>query len=164
MFPSRNHSPFAPAVGDYCVVIYGNVLYPAVVGDAGPANLMGECSLRICRQIFAKADANNRAVEDLKVTYLVFPGTADKPFEVPDLQKWHDRCDALLKEIGGYGGQLMAWEDLTKPKPPPATPVPATPVPVKATPGRYTCSRTPAPVKTTPAPVTPIPTPVPKTP
>ncbi len=125
----RRFGAFAPSVGDYCVVIYENMLFPAIVGDVGPNDLVGEASLRICRQINVRADANNRPVNDLKATYLIFPGSADKPFDVPDLDKWHARCDALLKELGGYQGTLMAWEDLTKPKPPPATPAPATPAP-----------------------------------
>lgn len=148
LFATRFHSPYAPAIGDYCVVIYGNVLYPAVVGDVGPNNILGESSLRICRQISARADANNRAVEDLKVTYLLFPGTAEKPFEAPNLDKWRTRCDVLLHELGGYGGQLFAWEDLTKPKPPPATPAPvATPAPATPAPATPAPAASPTPVK-----------------
>jgi hypothetical protein len=90
---------------------------------------VGEASLRICRQINPKADANNRPVNDLKVTYLIFPGSADKPFDVPNLDKWRTRCEALLKDVGGYQGELFAWEDLTKPKPPPTTPALTTPAP-----------------------------------
>ena len=33
------------------------------------------------------------------------------------------RIDVSKAAIGGYQGQLIAWEDLTKPKPPPATPL-----------------------------------------
>jgi hypothetical protein len=66
-------------------------------------------------------------VNDLKATYLVFPGTADRPFAAPDLARWTARCAKLLEEIGGHHGVLFQWEDLTKPPPPPATPAPATP-------------------------------------
>ena len=127
---------FGPAIGDYCVVIHGRALYPAIVGDAGPANLMGEASLRICKQILPKANADFRPESDLKATYLVFPGSADRPFEAPDLAKWRARCAKLLDEIGGTSGELFIWEDLTKPPPPPpATPVPATtPAPASPTP------------------------------
>ena len=135
---------FKPSVGDYCVVIYGKTLYPAIVGDVGPMNLIGEASLRLGKQINPRTNGDNRATNDLKVTYLVFPGTAEKA-DVPDLAKWRTRCEKLLEEIGGHGGELFTWEDLTKPKLPPATPVPATPAPATPGPG------TPAPA-TLPAP------------
>jgi hypothetical protein len=125
---------FGPAIGDYCVVIHGRNLYPAIVGDAGPANLMGEASLRICKQILANANAAFRPVNDLKATYLVFPGSADRPYEAPDLAKWRTRCAKLLDELGGQQGDLFTWEDLTKPKPLPVTPVPATPAPTTPAP------------------------------
>lgn len=151
MFAARNRSAFAPAVGDYCLVIAGDTLYPAVVGDVGPMNVLGEASLRICKELSAKADSNNRAASDLKVTYLFFPGSADKPFDVPNLERWRARCETLLNEIGGTQGKLFVWEDLTKPKPPPATPVPPAipavtpdaPTEVTATPAAVTPSATP---------------------
>jgi hypothetical protein len=135
MFWKSKGGPFAPAVGDYCVVIHGRTLYPAIVGDVGPANLMGEASLRICKQILPNANAAFRPVTELKATYLVFPGTADRPFAAPDLTKWHARCAKFLDELGGQRGELFVWEDLTKPPPaPPATPAPASPSPAKTTP------------------------------
>jgi hypothetical protein len=147
----KSKGVFAPSVGDYCVVAYGKMLYPAIVGDVGPGNLIGEASLRICKEINAKANSENRPVSDLKVTYLVFPGTAEK-YDAPDLAHWHDRCEKLLSEIGGHEGELFVWEDYTKPKPPPATPVPSTPKPATPTP------TTPAPGSPAPATPTPIPT------
>ena len=118
-------SPFAVAMGDCCVVAHGGALYPALVGDAGPGYKIGEGSLRLCQQLNPRADADNRPEDDLKVTYLVFPGTADAPVDAPDLAKLHARCEKLLGEIGGFTGELFAWEDLTKPKPaPPQTPAP----------------------------------------
>ena len=107
-------SPFAVGIGDYCVVAHGNALYPAIVGDAGPAFKVGEGSLRLCQQLNSRANSNNRPESELKVTYLVFPGTAE-PAEVPDLAKWRTRCEKLLGEIGGFGGELFAWPDLVKP-------------------------------------------------
>jgi len=146
MFRSKA-GPFKPSVGDYCVVIYGKTLYPSIVGDVGPMNLVGEASLRLGRQINPKTSGENRATNELKVTYLVFPGTAEK-FDAPDLAKWRTRCEKYLVEIGGYGGELFAWEDITKPKTPPATPVPATPAPGPPAP-----AATPVPVVTsTPKP------------
>lgn len=125
--------PFSVSIGDYCVVAHGSVLYPAIVGDAGPAAKVGEGSLRICQQINAKANANFRPESDLKVTYLFFPGTAE-PADVPDLVKWRARCEKLLGDIGGFGGELFNWPDLIKPPPPPVPviPAPAAPTPVPA--------------------------------
>ena len=118
-------SAFAVAVGDYCVVAHGSALYPAIVGDAGPAFKVGEGSLRLCQQLNSRADSNNRPENELKVTYLIFPGTAELA-EVPDLVKWRARCEKLLGEIGGFGGELFAWPDLVKPAPaPPAAVAPA---------------------------------------
>ncbi len=128
----QRDDPFSPGIGDYCAVIYGNVIYPAIVGDVGPVNKVGEASLRIAQELNPMATSENRPVSALKITYLVFPGTAERPFGPPDLDHWHDRVDALLKEAGGYNGQLFAWKDLTAPTPTPTpspTPTPASPSP-----------------------------------
>ncbi len=113
---SRKDGPAPARIGDYCVVIYGNRLYPAVVGDAGPTTKSGEASLRICREINAKSNIASRAESDLKVTYLVFPGTAEPTRSQPALEKWWIQCDVFLGELGGYKGELVFWEDLTKPR------------------------------------------------
>lgn len=146
----KSKGPFAPSVGDFCVVISGETLFPAIVGDVGPSYKCGEGSLRLCKQINARADTNNRPVNDLKVSYLVFPGSGETPWAPPNLQLWRERCAKLLDELGGVRGELFVWEDLTKPKPPPATPAPTTPAP----------GATPSPSKAapaTPAPSTPAP-------
>jgi hypothetical protein len=116
---SRKEGQPAAKIGDYCVVIHGGRLFPAVVGDAGPSVKSGEGSLRLCREISTKANLANRAESDLKVTYLVFPNTAEPERTAPALEKWWIQCDLLLGEIGGYHGELNYWEDLTKPKPAP---------------------------------------------
>jgi hypothetical protein len=116
---SRKEGAPAAKIGDYCVVIHGGRLFPAVVGDAGPSVKSGEGSLRLCREISARANLANRAESDLKVTYLVFPNTAEPQRAAPALEKWWTQCDLLLGEIGGYRGELAYWEDLTKPKPTP---------------------------------------------
>jgi hypothetical protein len=152
MFSHSRNGAYNPAVGDYCVVIYGSTLFPAIIGDVGPSNVIGEASLRICQQIDARADANNRPVNDLKVTYLVFPGTAEK-FDVPDFDKWGARCEKLLEEIGGHGGQLVKWTDPTKP--PPATPAPSTPAPGTPSPATSPAPASPKPGTAPPAPATP---------
>ena len=124
-------SPFACGIGDYCVVAYGGVLYPAIVGDAGPGGKAGEGSLRLCKQMNPKASAAFRPESDLKVTYLIFPGTNETPWDAPDLVKWRARCEKLLGEIGGFGGELFNWPDLIKPPVPPLIPgLAPTPPPV----------------------------------
>ena len=120
---------FQPRVGDYCAVIHGNTIYPAIIGDIGPRDLVGEASLRLGKEINSETTALHRAESNLKVTYLFFPNSADKPFGPPDLPKWQARVEALLNEIGGYGGSLHTWVNLSKPAPTP-TPTPSpTPVP-----------------------------------
>ncbi len=104
---------FGPAIGDYAVVIYGDKLYPAIAGDAGPSWKFGEASLRIARQLNEKASPYNRPVSDLTITYLIFPGSAEATKGPPDLDQWHQKCSALLDEIGGIGEaySLHEWED-----------------------------------------------------
>ena len=112
-------------VGDYALVIHGSAIYPAIVGDVGPSDKAGEASLRIAKEISAAASPMNRPVSDLKVTYLIFPGTAEAQSGPPDLDKIHEKCEALVKEIGGAGVPLHRWENII---PPPPTPTP-TPTP-----------------------------------
>jgi hypothetical protein len=126
----RAEGGFVPSVGDYCVVAYGKTLYPAIVGDVGPKYKTGEGSLRLCKELNHRANSVNRPVSDLKVTYLVFPGTDEKPWGVPNLDRWRERCAKLLEELGGYQGELFKWEDLTKPKLPPDFIGPPMPLPV----------------------------------
>jgi hypothetical protein len=96
------------------------------VGDGGPTYKVGEASLRMAKQLNPRALSNNRPVSDLKVSYLIFPGTADADRGPPDYAKWRQRCHELLNEVGGVGPgvALFEWQD-TLPKPPPAT-TPAT--------------------------------------
>lgn len=110
----KSENEFAPAIGDYAVVIYNDQLYPAITGDAGPTWKFGEASLRIARTINEKASPYNRPVSDLTVTYLIFPGSAEAKNSPPDLEKWYQKCSALLDEIGGIGEgfSLHRWEDL----------------------------------------------------
>lgn len=113
---------FAPQLGDYAVVVSGNRLLPAIIGDYGPREKVGEASLRIAKEINPKATPYVRPESDLKISYFIFPGSADKPFGPPDYAKWHERCTALLTEIGGLGDgyTLHQWEDRLTPKPDPA--------------------------------------------
>mgnify|MGYP003694724771 CR=1 FL=1 len=95
-------------LGDYALVIFGNSIYPALVGDVGPNDKVGEASLRIAKEINTLSTPYNRPVSDLKVTYLIFPDTADKPFGPPDLEKLQARCETLVKEIGGASVRCIA--------------------------------------------------------
>jgi hypothetical protein len=127
----------AGQVGDYALVVVDDQLYPAIVGDVGPSDRVGEASLRIAKEINARSTAYNRPVSDLKVTYLIFPGTADKPFGPPNLDKIQARCEALVKEIGGASVPLHHWENLI--------PLPPTPTPTPTPTAAPTSSPSPAP-------------------
>jgi hypothetical protein len=112
-------------VGDLAVVVFGDAIYPAIVGDVGPNDKVGEASLRIAKEINALSTPYNRPVSDLKITYLIFPGTADNTVGPPDLEKLQARCDALIKEIGGASVPLHHWENIIPPSPTPTpTPMP----------------------------------------
>jgi hypothetical protein len=118
-----------PQMGDYAVVIYGDKMYPAICGDYGPTQKMGEASLFMAKTINDKATPYRRPESDLKVTYLIFPRTAEKPNSPPNLDHWHDKCSAYLQEIGapGPGRALHRWEDpFKKPEPPPVVATPPT--------------------------------------
>ncbi len=111
----QNRTPYGPTMGDYCVVIHQDKVYPAIIGDAGPTYKMGEASLRIAQEINAKATPYNRPVSSLTVTYVVFPQSRD-PKDAPNLKHWHQRCAEFLEAIGGLGEgyALHEWEDLFK--------------------------------------------------
>lgn len=117
-------------VGDYCVVVFDDKIYPAIIGDIGPADKTGEASLRLAKEINAAATPMNRPVNDLKVTYLAFPGTADQPWGPPDYDKLTARCDALVKEIGGATVPLHHWVNII----PTPTPTPSSTSTPTATP------------------------------
>jgi len=132
LLTDRN-DPYAPKVGDYAVVIHGETLYPCIVGDGGPTFKVGEASLRMAREINPTASPYSRPVSDLKITYVIFPGSAEEKKGPPDLKAWREKCQALLTEIGGLGENytLHEWKDLlAKPEPvvAPVTPAVETPV------------------------------------
>jgi len=106
--------------GDYALVVFGDSIYPAIVGDVGPNDKVGEASLRIAKQINTLSTPYNRPVSDLKVTYIMFPGTAEKSVGPPDLEKLQARCEALVKEIGGATVPLYHWENIIPPSPTPS--------------------------------------------
>lgn len=104
---------WGPKVGDYAVVLHDGVLYPTIVGDAGPTFKVGEASLRMAKQIDSRSSSYRRPVNDLAVTYLCFPGTAKKPHRAPDYDDIRENCIRLLSEVGGLkeGVELFRWEN-----------------------------------------------------
>jgi hypothetical protein len=110
----RTATDYAARVGDYAVIIHNGRVFPAIVGDAGPDFKVGEASLRVGKEIDSRTNPYRRPVNDLKATYLVFPGTAEAVKDAPDLAAIHARCLALLGEIGGLGEgtNLHVWEDI----------------------------------------------------
>ncbi len=156
-------NPYSPSIGDYAVVIYDGKVYPAVVGDAGPSDKMGEASLRIGREINPKASSNIRAVNNIKAAYLIFPGTAEK-FGPPDVVAWTEKCRQYLEEIGGITPELHAWNDIVPPWPTPTptptpTPVPSPSLTPSPSPGEPTSTITPPPVSSATPTATPSPLP-----
>lgn len=116
-----------PKIGDYVVVVHEDKMYPAILGDAGPSYKVGEASLRLCNEINHTGTPMARPVNDLAVTYLVFPGSADPKRSAPDLERWHARCTELLAEIGvTNNAALHRWENIVQPWPTPTpSPTPA---------------------------------------
>jgi Fungal chitosanase of glycosyl hydrolase group 75 len=111
--------------GDYALVIFGDGIYPAIVGDIGPNDKVGEASFRIAKEINPQSTPYNRPVSELKATYLIFPGTADTPFGPPDLEKLQAHCQKLVDEIGGASVPLHHWENIIPPPSPTPTPSPS---------------------------------------
>jgi hypothetical protein len=156
--------PHAPSIGDYAAIIHGNQILPAICGDYGPTMKMGEASLMVAKKINDKSTPYNRPESDLKVTYLIFPGTAERPFGPPDLQKWREKVNAYLTDVGGVGDGyvLHTWENpfpapATVTPPPPATTLPATPPLATTPPGTTPPAATSSPVPVSPASSTPTP-------
>ena len=119
-------NPFSPAIGDFALVLFGGRAYPAVLGDAGPSFKLGEASLLLCRELNARASAAAGATSDLKVAYLVFPGTAAEQGAPPDLEAWRAKCEQFAKELGGVKAPIHSWPNLVKSWPTPTpTPTPA---------------------------------------
>ncbi len=144
----------AAHVGDYAVVIAGSTIYPAMVGDVGPNDRVGEASLRIAKGVNGLSNPNNRPISELKATYIVFNGTADSSWGSPDLEKLQARCEALVKEIGGASVPLHHWVNTVPPLPTP-TPTP-TPSPTPSISPTPSASPSPTPMfSETPSPTSP---------
>ncbi len=114
--PYVGSNEHAPQMGDMAVVIHDKQILPAICGDYGPTMKMGEASLFLAKQVNPKSTPYRRGEDDLKVTYLVFPGTAKKPFGPPNLEEWRALCMQYLNELGGIGSgfEVHTWEDKFK--------------------------------------------------
>lgn len=112
----EGYAGHTPSIGDYAVVIHGSKLLPAIVGDYGPITKMGEASLRIARELDPQAGPYRRPVSDLKVTYIIFPGSAERPFRQPDYAAWQKRCAEYLEKSGltAANPPLHTWDDRLK--------------------------------------------------
>jgi hypothetical protein len=116
IFSLKEGGSHGPRIGDLAVILYKNQAYPALVGDAGPNFKLGEASYLICQALNPGASANQRPESDLKVSYLVFPGTAKSPFGPPNPVDLRDRAAALLKELDPTSPvQMHLWP--TPPEP-----------------------------------------------
>lgn len=138
-----DNDAFSPKAGDYAVIIHNDKIYPSIVGDGGPTFKVGEASLRIARELNPNSSPYSRPVSDLKVSYLVFPGSRDPERKAPNYEKWRQRCHELLQEIGGTSASLHAWQD-TIPK--------AMAPPTETPPGYPTEINPPSPASAAPAP------------
>ncbi len=120
VFKEGKERGFAPVPGDYAVVIVGNRVFPAIVGDYGPNFKTGEASLRLCKEVNPKATVYARAVSNLGVSYLYFPGSKEEVNGPIDYARLHTRCRELLEEFGGLGAeaQFVEFEDLLAPQAP----------------------------------------------
>lgn len=138
--------PFAPSIGDYAAVVYDGVVYPAILGDVGPSFKFGEAAIRLCQQLNPRSTANSRPVSNLKVTYLVFPGSKEAQASQPDLAKWRARCAELFADLGLKPASIYDWPNIVPPWPTP-TPVPTpmqTPAPAPVEVPSPTASPSPA--------------------
>lgn len=79
--------------------------------------------MRICREINPRTSGIQRAVSNIRVGYIVFPGSAEESAGPPDIERWNERCRELFAELGGNTDALHLWEDIVPPWPTP-TPSP----------------------------------------
>ncbi|MDF1656565.1 MAG: glycoside hydrolase family 75 protein [Verrucomicrobiales bacterium] len=99
-------SSWTPKAGNYAAVVYKGKIYPAILGDSGPESKVGEASLKIARSLNPNASGRVRAIDDVSVSYLVFPGTR-APAQEPDLAEWREEVIKLLGEIGGVSSESI---------------------------------------------------------
>lgn len=68
-----------PAVklGDYATVSYGAKTLYAIIGDKGPAGVLGEGSMSLASGLGINADPNRGGITRKDVRYMIAPGTRD---------------------------------------------------------------------------------------
>lgn len=117
-FKEGKDNTFRPEPGDYAAVVVGNRVFPALVGDYGPKFKTGEASLRLSKLVNSRATSYARAVSNLGVSYIIFPGSKEEKNGPPDYERLNSRVRELLDEIGGLGSEadFQVVEDLLKPK------------------------------------------------
>lgn len=103
-----------PKPGDYAVVVVDDRVFPAIVGDFGPRFKTGEASLRLCKAVNPKSTVYARAVSNLGVSYIIFPGSKEEKNGPINYERLNSRCKELLDEIGGLGegAKFQTMEDL----------------------------------------------------
>ncbi len=107
---SGKDTGYRPQPGDYAAVIVGDRVFPAIVGDFGPRFKTGEASLRLCKEVNPKSGVYARAVSDLGVSYIIFPGSAEEEKGPIDYNRLNTRIRELLNEMGGLGAEAKFVE------------------------------------------------------
>ncbi len=107
VFKEGKDNGYRPQPGDYAAVIVDNRVFPAIIGDYGPNFKSGEASLRLCKMVNPRATTYARAVSNLGVSYLIFPGTKEKENGPIDYERLNARCRELIDELGGLGEQAQ---------------------------------------------------------
>jgi hypothetical protein len=105
---------YRPSPGDYAAVVVGKRVFPAIVGDFGPRFKTGEASLRLCKAVNSKATTYARAVSDLGVSYIIFPGSKEPENGPIDYDRLNVRVRELLDEMGGLSpeAEFVEMKDL----------------------------------------------------
>src|SRR5204862_135814 len=75
----------AAHVGDYAVVIAGSTIYPAMVGDVGPNDRVGEASLRSAKEGNGVSSPNNRPNSDITALNVRLLGNSQLALTQPGL-------------------------------------------------------------------------------
>ena len=107
---SGKDTGYRPQPGDYAAVIVDDRVFPAIVGDFGPRLKTGEASLRLCKEVNPKSSVYARAVSDLGVSYIIFPGSAEEEKGPIDYNRLNTRIRELLNEMGGLAADAKYVE------------------------------------------------------
>lgn len=115
-FKEGQDDTYRPEPGDYAAVVVDNRVFPAIIGDYGPKFKTGEASLRLSKLVNPRATSYARAVSNLGVSYIIFPGSREEKNGPIDYARLNSRVKELLGEIGGIGpgAEFCEVEDLLK--------------------------------------------------